>query len=66
MKVKVVRGKSEQVLDLEEGSNAGQLCSLLGLLIDAHITLRGNVPIPLDEKLNDGDIIKIVKVASGG
>jgi sulfur carrier protein ThiS len=38
----------------------------LGLPLDAHIVLRDNVPIPLDEPLGEGDRIKVIRVASGG
>lgn len=66
VKVQVIRGKKEEAVELAEGATAEALCSTLGLLIDAHIVLRNNVPIPMDEVMKEGELIKIIRVASGG
>ena len=39
---------------------------LLCLHPDSYLILRDNVPIPIDEPLGDGDVIRAVRVASGG
>jgi len=49
-----------------EASTPMQALQALSLLPDAHIVLRDNMPIPLDEPLLHGDMIKIIRVASGG
>ena len=38
----------------------------LNLSPDAHIVTRNGAPIPIDERLKDGENIEIIKVVSGG
>jgi sulfur carrier protein ThiS len=66
MRVRVQLAKRDDVIELGEGSTPKAVLDVLGLLPDAHIVLRDRVPIPIDEPLNDGETIKIIKVASGG
>ncbi len=66
MNVKVQQeGKTENIC-LDEGATAETLLDCIGLLPDAYIVLKGKVPVPIDYILNDGDSIKLIKVASGG
>ncbi len=66
MNVKVQQeGKTENIC-LDEGATAEALLACMGLLPDAYIVLKGKVPVPIDCILNDGDSIKLIKVASGG
>lgn len=66
MKINVQHeGKSEEIC-LDEGSTAEVLLACMGLLPDAYIILKGNIPVPIDCILIDGDSIKLIKVASGG
>jgi sulfur carrier protein ThiS len=66
MRVRVQMAKGDDVIELSDSSTPAAVLDLLRLLPDAHIVLRGRVPIPIDEPLVDGDSIKIIKVASGG
>ncbi|NLI74074.1 MAG: MoaD/ThiS family protein [Euryarchaeota archaeon] len=49
-----------------EASSPLEVLQALSLLPDSYLILRDNVPIPIDEPLNNGDIIRAIKVASGG
>jgi sulfur carrier protein ThiS len=53
-------------LEMPEGASPMEVLARLCLLPDAHIVLRSGVPVPIDEVLADGDVLKVVKVASGG
>ncbi len=66
MRVRVLMAKSDEVIELGDNSTPQNVLDMLRLLPDAHIVLRGRMPIPVDEKLIDGESIKIIKVASGG
>jgi sulfur carrier protein len=58
--------RKQKVLQLPEGSTVEQMLDSLNLYPDAHIVVRGKVPVPLDSPLLQGDQLRIVKVASGG
>lgn len=58
-------GKRSEVM-LPMPSTAEDLLAELCLLPDAHIVLRNDVPIPIDEPLKEGDLVRIIRVASGG
>lgn len=69
MKIKVKlmpKGKKFDDLNLKSGATGQELLKKLNLAPDAHIISRKGSPIPLDEKLRQGDIINIIKVISGG
>jgi len=66
MRIEVNTGKSTSRIELPDGSSGFVLLDQLSLLPDAHILLRGKRPVPLDEPLQEGELIKIIKVASGG
>lgn len=66
MKISVVLGGSKEELEVPENASSMDLLARLCLLPDAHLVLREGMPIPVDERLNDGDSLKIIKVASGG
>ncbi len=51
---------------LPEGSTVGTMLDSLGLYPDAHIVVRGKVPVPVDSPILNGDQLRVVKVASGG
>ncbi len=66
MKVTVVLNKRSEVLNLDEDATIESLLGKLDLYPDAHIVLRGKTPVPLSDRPNDGDELRIIKVASGG
>jgi len=51
---------------MNENATGLDLLKKLGLAPDAHILLRVDVPIAVDEPLADGDRVRIIAVVSGG
>jgi len=66
MKIVISRRGGRDEVDVPENASPMDVLKELGLLPDAHIVLRDGVPIPIDERLNDGDVLKVIVVASGG
>jgi sulfur carrier protein ThiS len=58
-------GKIQEQI-LPEGSTVEDLLAQYSLHPDAYIVTRGSKPIPITRKLEDGDNLKLIKVASGG
>jgi len=58
--------KETKKITLEEGATVEAAIRKLGLFPDQWIPLRDEVPLPIDEVLRDGDVLKIVAVVSGG
>ncbi len=57
--------RTEQ-LALPSGATGLDLLRQLHLAPDAHLVVRGESPIPLDEPLMDGERVLIISVISGG
>ncbi len=53
-------------MSLPGGSTAQDLITELGVSLSTKIVMRNGMPIPSDEKLNDGDEIIVVETVSGG
>ncbi len=53
-------------VELPAGANGNTLMGKLGLAPDVHILVRGDVPIPIDEELRDGERLRVISVVSGG
>ena len=53
-------------IDLPSGATGFDLFRRLGLAPDAHLLVRGEAPIPLDEPLAEGDALLVISVVSGG
>jgi sulfur carrier protein ThiS len=53
-------------VEVVDGAICSDVLDKLGLSPDAHIVTREGYPIPIDEKLKDGEKIEIIKVVSGG
>jgi len=58
--------KEKKVVKLEDRRTGIELLKNLDLHLDSYILVRDDMPIPIDQKLNDGDKIKILSVVSGG
>lgn len=58
--------RRETPMDLARKATGLDLLNALGLAPDAHLLVRGDVPIPLDEPLSDGERIRVIAVVSGG
>ena len=57
---------ADRRVDLPAAARGLDLLSALDLAPDAHLLLRGDVPIPEDEALREGDRIRVIAVVSGG
>ena len=62
----LVQARREETLDLPDGARGFELLKVLGLAPDAHLLVRGGVPIPLDDPLHEGERLRIISVVSGG
>jgi sulfur carrier protein ThiS len=58
--------KETKVLVLDDDSTVERAIREAGLLPDGWLAVRGNEPLPLDERLEDGDEIDLISVVSGG
>jgi len=59
------RGESRSV-ELPDSASGLDLVRALGLMPDAHILAREQTPIPIDEPLQDGETVRLIRVVSGG
>jgi sulfur carrier protein ThiS len=66
MRITVLVGSEEHVLEVDEGSSSQAIMAHMDLRPDAYLVLRTGVPIPVDEPLGEGESIKLIRVASGG
>lgn len=58
--------REKKVVKLNGKATGITLLKDLNLHLDAHIIVKDGAPVPLDEKLEDGDKIRILTVTSGG
>jgi len=63
---KRITGQHTEKLDLPEDSTITDLIDRAGLFVDITLAVRNEKMVPCDEKLNDGDHITLINVASGG
>jgi len=68
MKVKITRvpQNTSTVMDIKKGETVQMLLKKLHLRSDAVIVVKGSVPIPVDDTLDDEKELRILQVASGG
>lgn len=59
-------GGRAKAVALRKGATAADLLEKAGIHPDAVVVFRAGRPIPLDEKLEDGEEVEVVKVVSGG
>ncbi len=64
--VELLPAKQEKMVQLSGRATGLELVQALGLAPDAHILVRGDVPIPIDEPLVEGERLRIISVVSGG
>jgi len=62
----ILPARQEQEVKLGESATGSDLLRALRLAPDAHILVRGDGPIAIDERLVDGDHIRVLAVVSGG
>lgn len=53
-------------MELPDGATAGDLVGAVGESVDIMVVVRGDVPIPEDEVLVDGESLLLLSAASGG
>jgi len=58
--------RETRAIDLPEGASGYDLMKRLALAPDVHLLVRNDVPIPIDEKLVDGERLRVISVVSGG
>ncbi len=58
--------RETRFLDLPAGATGYDLLKELCLAPDAHLLVRGETPIPVDEPLADGERLRVISVVSGG
>ena len=57
---------STTVVKVLEGSKVSDVLEQMKLFADAHIVIKGKMPVPLNAEVMDGERLKVLKVASGG
>jgi len=62
----ILPGRREESIELGPAAKGLDLLRALRLAPDAHILVRGEGPIPVDEALEDGEHIRVIGVVSGG
>lgn len=66
IKVEVLSNGKATEHELLKGSTVEDLLSKLHCHPDAYIITKDSKPIPITSKIEDGDKVKLIKVASGG
>ena len=66
IKVKLARTNEIKKLDLETESTVHDAIKKINLKPDTVIVMNKNKPIPIDDKLEDGEELTIIQVSSGG
>ncbi|MFQ5910941.1 MAG: hypothetical protein ACE5IJ_09525 [Thermoplasmata archaeon] len=64
--VELLPAGERKTVKFSDEVNGFDVVSALDLKPDAHLLVRDGRPIPMDEKLENGDRIKLIRVASGG
>jgi sulfur carrier protein ThiS len=63
---KLLRTDDIKKINLKTGSTVFNLLEKMNLKPDTLIVMKDNTPIPVDDKLNEGDELTIILVSSGG
>ena len=66
IRVKLSRKKEIKEINLEKGSTVLDLLKHLKLKPDTIIVMNNNLPIPVDDVLEDKQNLSIIQVSSGG
>lgn len=65
IKVKIV-GDKEKEIEIEPNSKISKILKKLEINPETVIVKKGDLVVPLEEKIKKGEEIKIIKVVSGG
>jgi len=66
LRVEVLSNGRTTEHELPDGSTVEDLLSKLNCHPDAYIITKDSKPIPITRKIEDGDKVKLIRVASGG
>jgi len=66
IKVKVTHKSVAKIIEVDESSSVEDLLRALHLFVDAHLVTSSNRPLPITHKLQEGEELTIIQVASGG
>jgi len=66
IQVKILTDNNTKKLEVNKGSTVSEVLKQLQLKPDTVIVLNDDIPIPVDEKINERQEVKIIRVASGG
>jgi len=68
VKLKINFSGSDKIKEIEinNGLLISDLLKKINLNTNKTIVLRNNTPIPIDEKIIEGEILTIIEVSSGG
>ncbi len=62
----LVQARRTEAIELPDRATGFDLLHSLKLAPDAHLVVRGDLPIPLDEPLADEERVRVISVVSGG
>ncbi|NOZ59592.1 MAG: MoaD/ThiS family protein [Euryarchaeota archaeon] len=66
MKVKVVLGREERVVEVAEGATVAEVLRALGVNREEVVVRLRDAIVTEEEALRDGDTIELIRVISGG
>ncbi|MFQ5985995.1 MAG: hypothetical protein ACE5KQ_01380 [Thermoplasmata archaeon] len=66
LRVRTLPDGEDHTVDLEEGATGFELLEALGRNPEAHLLLRGRIPIPMDAPLDASGDLAVVAIISGG
>ena len=64
--VELIQARRTESVTLPAEATGLDLLRELHLAPDAHLVIRGDRPIPVDERLSDGEHLRILSAISGG
>ncbi len=64
--VETMPARRQQTCELPNGATGFDLLKILHFAPDAHLLVRDEIPLPLDEPLKDGERVRVIAVVSGG
>ena len=66
IKIKISPGNTVKNIELKTGSTVYDLLKKIQLKPDTVIVIKDDIPIPIDDIINQNNELRIIKVASGG
>jgi len=66
IKIKLSRTNETKELKTEEGTTINDVLKKIDLKPDTVIVMENDKPLPIDDKIKDGQEITIIQVSSGG